>query len=199
MGQPVTPPAKLIALREVVAIALFNKGVALSELGRDEEAITVYDDVLSRFGSATELTLREQAARAIVNKAATLNELGHNSKAIAVCDDLLARLASASDLPLGELVAMALVIKGDALGTLGQNKNAIAVLDDMLARFDTATEPPLSDLVVDAKFCEMLYRILDRSSIRTRGSSKQSAGVQVTAIGKRVHKASNNLGNGYMR
>jgi hypothetical protein len=41
-------------LREVVAGALVNKGVALGALGRSEEAIAVHDDVVARFGDAAE-------------------------------------------------------------------------------------------------------------------------------------------------
>ena len=42
--------------------ALRNKGVRLGAMGRNEEAIAVYDDLLSRFGAATEPALREQVA-----------------------------------------------------------------------------------------------------------------------------------------
>jgi len=35
-------------------VALRNKGIALGALGRSEEAIAVYDDLLARFGTATE-------------------------------------------------------------------------------------------------------------------------------------------------
>jgi hypothetical protein len=40
-------------------MALVNKGVTLGALGRGEEAIAVYDDVVARFGAAGELPLRE--------------------------------------------------------------------------------------------------------------------------------------------
>ncbi len=44
--------------------ALFNKGFTLGTLGRSEEEIAVYDDLLARFGTATELPLRQQVAKA---------------------------------------------------------------------------------------------------------------------------------------
>jgi hypothetical protein len=53
-------------------IALFNKGVRLGALDRSAEEIAVYDDLLARFGTATELPLREQVANALFNKGATL-------------------------------------------------------------------------------------------------------------------------------
>jgi hypothetical protein len=45
-------------------MALFNKAVALSARGRRKEAIAVFDDLLARFGAATELPLRERVAHA---------------------------------------------------------------------------------------------------------------------------------------
>ena len=51
-------------LREQVARALVNKGGALGDLGRNEEAIAVYNQVVDRFGDAPEPELREQVARA---------------------------------------------------------------------------------------------------------------------------------------
>jgi hypothetical protein len=43
--------ASELALRERVAKALFNKGFTLGQLGRSEDAISVYDDVIARFGA----------------------------------------------------------------------------------------------------------------------------------------------------
>jgi hypothetical protein len=50
------------ALREQVAGALVNKGVTLGTLERFEEALAVYDDVVARFGDATEPILRQAVA-----------------------------------------------------------------------------------------------------------------------------------------
>ena len=55
-------------LREQVAKALVNKGVALGVLDRSVEAIAVYDDVVARFGAATEDSLREPVAKAKAGK-----------------------------------------------------------------------------------------------------------------------------------
>jgi hypothetical protein len=48
-----------LPLRESVAKALVNKGVSLTALDRNAEAIKVYDNVLARFGNTPDLTLRE--------------------------------------------------------------------------------------------------------------------------------------------
>jgi len=52
-----------------VAMALVNKGVRLGGLGRSEEEIVVYDDVISRFADIDEPALREQVAMAFNGRA----------------------------------------------------------------------------------------------------------------------------------
>jgi len=95
------------ALREQVAVALRNKGFRLGTLGRNEEEIAVYDDLLARFGTATEPALREKVAMALRYKGVTLGELGRSEEAIAVYDDLLARFGTATEPALREQVAAA--------------------------------------------------------------------------------------------
>ena len=56
--------------------ALVNKG---GELGDSAVAIKVYDDLLARFGAATELPLREQVAHALINKGVILGRLGNSA------------------------------------------------------------------------------------------------------------------------
>ena len=69
----------------------------LGQLGRREEAIAVYDDVVGRFGTATELPLLEEVARALVNKGVTLGQLGCNEEEIAVYDDVVGRFGTATE------------------------------------------------------------------------------------------------------
>jgi hypothetical protein len=49
------------ALREQAAKALFNKGATLGALGRSDEAIAVYDDVVALSGADAEPAMREKA------------------------------------------------------------------------------------------------------------------------------------------
>jgi tetratricopeptide (TPR) repeat protein len=95
------------ALREQVAKALYDKGITLNQLGRSEEAVAVYDDLLARFGTAAEPELRRQVAKALYDKGFTLDQLGRSEEAIAVYDDLLARFGSVTEPALREQVARA--------------------------------------------------------------------------------------------
>ncbi|MBU2027599.1 MAG: hypothetical protein KJ814_08310, partial [Proteobacteria bacterium] len=100
--------AEELPLRDGVALALLNKGVALGSLGRAEEEIAVYDEVISRFGNAEELPLRERVARALMNKRVALESLARGEDAIAVCDEVISRFGNAEELPLRKQVACAL-------------------------------------------------------------------------------------------
>ena len=55
-------------MREQVVGALVNKAKALGQLGRSEDAMRVYDDVIARSGDATNQLVRQQVARALFYK-----------------------------------------------------------------------------------------------------------------------------------
>jgi tetratricopeptide (TPR) repeat protein len=149
------------------AWALLSNGFVLGTLGRSQEEIAVYDDLIARFGTATEPALREPVARALVSKGARLYALGRREEEIAVYDDLIARFGIATEPALREPVAKALVSKGYALYALGRREEEIAVYDDLIARFGTATEPALREPVARALVSkgDALYA-LDRSKER---------------------------------
>ena len=96
---------------EVAALALFNTGVTLGELGRSEEAVGVYDEVVERFGEAPELALREQVAMALVNKGVRLGQLGRSEEAVGVYDEVVERFGEAPEPALREAVARALAAR----------------------------------------------------------------------------------------
>ncbi|MGB9587871.1 MAG: hypothetical protein ACPL7O_06780, partial [Armatimonadota bacterium] len=64
-----------IVQNAVLASAIVNKGDVLGELGRSQEEIAVYDQVVRRFGDATEAGIREQVASAMFNKGVTLYQM----------------------------------------------------------------------------------------------------------------------------
>ena len=139
-------------LREQVAKALFNKGVALRQAGKADDAILVYDDVVARFGASEELPLREQVAKALFNKGVPLGEAGKADEELRVYDDVVARFGASEELPLREQVAKALFNKGVALGQAGKADEELRVYDDVVARFGASEELPLREQVAKALF-----------------------------------------------
>jgi tetratricopeptide (TPR) repeat protein len=133
-----------------VARVLFNRGITQSQLNQSEAAIASYDEVLRRFGEATELALREQVAKALINKGFTQSQLNQSEAAIASYDDVLRRFGVTTEPALREQVAKALINKGFTQSQLNQSEAAIASYDDVLRRFGEATEPALREQVANA-------------------------------------------------
>jgi tetratricopeptide (TPR) repeat protein len=132
--------------------AWLNVGFFLHELGRSEEEIGVYDQVVDRFGEATEPIVREQMARALYIKGDTLVELGQWEEAAEAYDQMVNRFGEATEPELREQVAKALVHKGNTLGELGRSEEATGVYDQVMDRFGEATEPELREQVAKALY-----------------------------------------------
>jgi tetratricopeptide (TPR) repeat protein len=123
------------ALREQAARALVYKGEELGELGRLEEAVAAFDQVLDRYGDDPAPALREEAAMALVNKGAALGELGRPEEAVAAYDQVLARYGDDPAPALRGRAARALVYKGIRLDVLGRLEEAVAAYDQVLDRY----------------------------------------------------------------
>ncbi|AVT75913.1 hypothetical protein RPPS3_18500 [Rhodopseudomonas palustris] len=115
----------------------------LASSGRYEEALTVCDEVMNRFGAAEQPEFRVWVARALVNKGAALQLLGRSEDAIVVYDDAVSQFGAAEEPGLRRQLARALVNKGGALKSLERSEDAIAVYDEVLNRFGAAEEPQL--------------------------------------------------------
>jgi hypothetical protein len=63
-------------LRQEVAQALLDKGKALGQCDRWDEAATAKDTVVARYGENADPVLKEMSARARSNKIAILGQIG---------------------------------------------------------------------------------------------------------------------------
>jgi tetratricopeptide (TPR) repeat protein len=136
--------------RSLLANIIFVKGCALGDLGRSEEAITVYDDLINRFTGCTEPSILTLLANALLEKATRLGFLSRNEEAIEAYDELIFRFTSCTELSLLEQLAQALVNKGTILGTLGRSEEEILVYDELICRFSNCTELPLLENLAKA-------------------------------------------------
>ncbi|MBI5284913.1 MAG: hypothetical protein HY874_07435, partial [Chloroflexi bacterium] len=142
----------LVDLSERVrtAKAVRYKALTLGELGRRDEALAAYDEVVQRYGEETETELRMQVAMALVNKGYQLRELGRRDDALAVYDEVVRRYGEATDVESREHAAMALVNKGFQLGELGRGDEALAAYDEVVLREGEATQTELRKQVARA-------------------------------------------------
>src|SRR5271157_1090133 len=136
--------------RGYIAKALVNKGAALAELNRSEEAIQTYEEMLRRFAGTNEPSLRQHVAAGLYNKAVALGRLNRDLEGIQAYDDMLRRLGDPAEPWSREQVAQALYNKGVALGRLNRSAEAIQVYDEILRRFEGASEPSLLEPVAKA-------------------------------------------------
>ncbi|MGY8660836.1 tetratricopeptide repeat protein [Bradyrhizobium sp. UFLA05-109] len=113
------------------------------------EAIAVCDDLVRRFGTATEPALRKEVAEALVYKGNALGLLDRNDEEIVAYDDVVRRFGAASEPGLREQVAEALRWKAMTLASPGRGSEAfneaLTVYDDLVRRFGTASEARLRE------------------------------------------------------
>lgn len=84
-------------VRERLAYALLLKGLSLSALERDNDAIQVYHGLIDRLGDSAEPKTRRHVAWALNNRAFALKQLGQREEAVAVYDELIARFRDATE------------------------------------------------------------------------------------------------------
>jgi tetratricopeptide (TPR) repeat protein len=139
-----------------IAQALFNRAIILGELGRNDDAIKTYDELIQRYVTATEPVLREAVAKALLNKGVTLRQLEKLDDAIKTYDELIQRYVTATEPVLREAVAKAFVSKGIALELLNKREEAKTEYREVIQRFGTAKEDAIQAVVAEA--CEHLQR-----------------------------------------
>ena len=174
-----------LTLSERISNALFNKGVILGILNRNEDAISAYDEVIRRFGESTETALQEQVASALVGKGLKLEVLNRNEDAISAYDEVIRRFGESTETALQEQMASALVFKGLTLGVLNRNEDEISAYDEVIRRFGESTETALQEQMASALvFKGLTLGVLNRNEdeisaydevIRRFGESTETA------------------------
>lgn len=138
------------AVEDVAALAGYNLGVLLTEVGSLDAAVATYSDVVRRFGEAQNLEVRESVAGALHNRAVVLVEMGLVEAAVETCDEALERFGDASHEVLRTQVAKVLINKAVWLAKLDRIDEALAVSQKVPERF--GEEPALLDSVATALF-----------------------------------------------
>lgn len=137
-------------LESRVTRALYNKGVVLTQRGRGEEAIAVYDDLVRRYGSSVDLTHRLNTVRAMFNKGNGLLRMNRPHEAILEYDEIVRQFASDPSPEMREAVGKALVNKGIALGQLRRYHEAVEVLDAVVRGWADCTDTSVCERAAKA-------------------------------------------------
>jgi tetratricopeptide (TPR) repeat protein len=155
---------------EQVAVALFNKGVALGQADRVEESLAAFDEVARRFAGRPEPALAEQVAKALFNKGVVLGRAGRVEEELAAFDEVARRFAGRPEPALAEQVAKALFNKGVALGQADRVEEELAAYDEVERRYGGRTEPAIAEQVAKA----LVYKGI---TFRDAGTSEEAVAV----------------------
>lgn len=132
------------------AKTMFNKGVALEKLSRNEEAIAAYDETITEFCTAKELGIVAQVITAMVNKGILLSDLKRYEEAISVYDSIIKQFGTEEKLKVREQVVKAMVNKGFCLNQLNRADEAIRIYDAIVTQFGANDELTLREGVARA-------------------------------------------------
>ena len=134
-------------------------------VGRSDEAIAAFDDVLAQYGSGA--VSAEQAARALVNKGMLLGELQRTAEAVDVYDRVERQFGASSASAIAEAVAYALANKGELLSAQCRYAEAIHVFDDAVQRFAGIHNPKIEAKVASA----LMYRGVVLAALNRRAEA----------------------------
>jgi tetratricopeptide (TPR) repeat protein len=133
-----------------MASLLFLKGLTLMKLNRPREAISDYDEIISRYKDQGELALQEKVADALYFKGIVLDQPDLYEQSIEVFDQIIESYQYREEIFFQELVSSAMNFKGIRLRQLGRIEDAIVVYDELIEQFQNRDEKVLEKLVIEA-------------------------------------------------
>ncbi|MCY4648203.1 MAG: AAA family ATPase [Gammaproteobacteria bacterium] len=125
-------------LRLCVAMSLRNKGSTLAGLESSESmhsAITIWDDLIERFGGDGDSDIQLQVASALTKKAGAQMKMGGDQAAVATCDEAVRRYRTSDRPDLRREVATALELKAMSLNRMGRGGKALETCEVLVRDF----------------------------------------------------------------
>lgn len=120
-----------------IARAFVNKGFTLTALHRPEEALSVLDETIRRFGQ----TDYPAVAGAFMNKGAALIAAGRPEEALSVLDETVERFGGNENPIVVQALARALAARGVAFNDLNRPDEALNAFDETIRVFGASKEP----------------------------------------------------------
>jgi len=129
-------------IADPIAWCLLQTGSQCTADGNPTKALSLFDDLLDRFGDATDEDVRLRVASALRQKAYALSVLGRVEEEIATYDEMARRFAAADTAPrIRRVVADGLARKAATLEPLGRLSEAIDALDDAIVLLHGSEDP----------------------------------------------------------
>ena len=128
---------------ERTVTALLDRAATLHSQNRTEDALAVYDELVSQFGKSEKPALLELVALALINKGTTFGRLSRLEDALVAYEEVVRRFGDSDAPALLETVAMALLNKGAVSRGLDKVTEALATYDEVVRRFGESDVPDL--------------------------------------------------------
>ena len=138
------------AAEEAAGLELIETGSVLREKNRLEEALSVFDEVVERYGESTRPHLLVLAAKALIRKGEIFHALGRAEDALATCEEVDRRYGGNEAPVVSETVAVALLNKGVALEALSRTQEVLSANEEVLCRFGASENPRIRTTVAKA-------------------------------------------------
>ena len=135
---------------EAAGLELIEKGSVLREKNRLEEALSVFDEAVDRYGESTRPHLLVVAAKALIRKGEIFHALGRTEEALATCEEVDRRYGGNEAPAVSETVAAALLNKGVALEALSRTQEVLSANEEVLRRFGASENPGIRTTVAKA-------------------------------------------------
>jgi tetratricopeptide (TPR) repeat protein len=138
------------ALASTVAQALMARVGLMLMLERAGDGLVTADELIRRFGDASDPLLRKTVVSTLHLKAIALKSLERIDDEVAAYDEVIRRFGGDSAVELRRAVASALLGKGDVLDRLGRADEAMAAFDEVIRRVGDDSDVELRRAVLSA-------------------------------------------------
>ena len=136
-------------VQEPVAQVLINKAQLLADIGHEDGAIAIFEQVTDKLRMSKVAAQQNQAAVASLNKVLRLNLAGRYDEGITACDQMMASFGTSREPAIVVMMANALDSKGRAWDQLGDSSEAVYAYEQALDCFAAVQTSELDQLVAD--------------------------------------------------
>ena len=143
-------PADTGVAEQTTGQQLIERGSALREKNRLEEALSVFDEAVDRYGESTQPHLLVLAAKALIRKSEIFHAMGRAQEALAACEEVDHRYGDNDAPAVSETVAVALLNKAVAFEALSRTQEVLSANEEVIRRFDASENPRICTTVAKA-------------------------------------------------
>jgi len=134
-------------LQLLEAKTLFNKSVALVNLGYPEDALEVHNYILTRFGNSQRSELQETVARTLLYRGFALKTLKKDEESLKIYELFLQKFGDNDQPELQNYLAKALTSKLSILVEMRRDEEILLTAEQFLARFGGSDRLELQERV----------------------------------------------------